>query len=169
MNRPANPEAVPHRDGHREGYQPQRPASGKEDQVPAIKLPGGRQVAAGPGVQNQLQGAQQDEGNDEASRVAGDGAGCAGRQAYAEQHGGQEGTPVCGIAGFMAIGVEGQLHPQPPNGRKDEREEAECGQRRVILQHAGELTDRSGENQVEEKLEPAGVSFVAVVAIGCPQ
>jgi hypothetical protein len=39
----------------------------------------------------------------------------------------------------------------------------------VALQRSGELADGSGEGQVEEQLEPAGVPLIPVMAAGCPQ
>ncbi len=39
----------------------------------------------------------------------------------------------------------------------------------MILQSSGELPDRTGEDQVEEQLQPARPAFVAVVAIGGAQ
>jgi len=39
----------------------------------------------------------------------------------------------------------------------------------MLLKCAGELTDSSGEDQVEEELNPAGAALLAVVTVRGPQ
>ena len=60
-------------------------------------------------------------------------------------------------------------HPQPPDGREDHHEAGECTERRVLLQSARELSDRSHEHQIKEELEPASRVRIEVVAIGGTQ
>jgi len=76
---------------------------------------------------------------------------------------------MCGTVGFVPVGVEGQLHPQPPDGREDHHEAGQYAEGQVILQSARELRDRSGEHQVKEELEPAGTAFIQVVTVGGAQ
>jgi len=71
-----------------------------------------------------------------------------------------------GTVGFVPVGIEGQLHPQPPDGREDHYEAGQYAESQVNLQSARELRDRSGEHQVKEELEPAGTAFIQVVTVG---
>jgi hypothetical protein len=126
-------------------------------------------MVACPGVQHQLQSAHQGEGDDEAGGVAVHGVLCAGRQARAQQCGRQEGAAMRRVVGLVPVGVERELHPQPPDRREQHRETRQGTQARLILERAGELTDRPGEHEVKEQLEPAGAAFIVAVAAGGSQ
>ena len=73
------------------------------------------------------------------------------------------------IVGLVPVGVEGELHPEPPDRGEQHGEPGQGAQRRVVLERPGELADRSGEYQVEEQLEPAGGPLFPLVAAGGPQ
>ena len=125
-------------------------------------------MVPGAGIQGQLQPAQAAEDDDEARGLAGQRARRAGRQRDAQEHRGQERRAVRGIFGLVPVGVEGEHHPQPPDRGEQHDEAAQVAQARVLLERAGELADRPGERQVQEELNPASASLLAVVTVRRP-
>ena len=73
------------------------------------------------------------------------------------------------VFSLMAVGVEGELHPQPPHRGEEHGEARERGEGRMVLVGAGQLSDRTRKHEVEEKLDPAGVALLTVVAVGRSQ
>jgi hypothetical protein len=78
-------------------------------------------------------------------------------------------TSVPGVVGLVPVGVEGELHPQPPDRDEEEGEARQRLQVRAVLESAGELVDRPGEHQVEEELDPAGAASLEAVPVRGPQ
>ena len=73
------------------------------------------------------------------------------------------------VIGLVPVGVERELHPQPPDRREQQHEPGQGAKVQVALEGSAELPDRTGEDQVEEQLQPARPPFIAVVAIGGAQ
>ena len=73
------------------------------------------------------------------------------------------------VVGLVPVGVEGELHPQPPDRDEEEGEARERAQVRMVLERAGELVDPTGEHQVEEELDPAGVALLDAVPVRRPE
>ena len=76
---------------------------------------------------------------------------------------------MCCIFGLVPVGVERELHPQPPDGSEQNDEAGQGAQAGMALECAGELADGPGEGEVEEQFQPAGAPLIAVVAVGGPQ
>src|SRR5215469_17025841 len=69
----------------------------------------------------------------------------------------------------MPVGVESQLHPEPPDRHEQQDESRQRAKAGVLLECPGELTDSTSEDEVEEQLKPAGASLLLVVAVGSAQ
>jgi len=141
----------------------------KQIKVTAVQCPGRGQVLAGPCVQQQLQSAHRGERDDEPGRVARYRPRGACRQADAQDDDDEDHAAVCRVVGLVPVGIEGELHPYPPDRDEEEGKTGQRDQVRVVLERAGELVDRTGEHQVEEEFDPAGAPPLEAVAVRRPQ
>jgi len=64
----------------------------------------------------------------------------------------EEGAAVCCVVGFVPVGVEGELHPQPPDRGEQHHETGQRAEAGVVLERSGKLAHGPGEHQVKEQL-----------------
>ena len=70
--------------------------------------------------------------------------------------------PVDQVVGVVAVGVEGEAGPQPPQGNEVAEVRGESGPRRVFDQPDAEDGDGNDEDEVVEELEPGGRAIAAL-------